>query len=558
MMAPSENLPPRESAASAERAVADVVAETWPGGMGPPVVLLGGSRGERVAALLAGPLRGNRQPIVVVLPLEAEPAHHASVLLGEWANFDAERVRVVVAEDPSDALDRVFRDHAPPRLRGATVVSGDVRLPDELFERWRSRLQRRHDDETDLLSRKHGRFRSIVATRHAHPRPRTIFGAADGSTTALRHLGVDIVRAANRIDIAGDFLVLDHLRDPFRPVRRLEALLDAAPDLLLSFVASRQRDWGAIAEGIPTLSYWSSDPGRYGLDTMRFTADDLVCVSDAAWVEHFARRGVPAHHLPLATCLHDALPCAYGLTAPEPEDAKVLLVGNLPSPLDVLPRSMHGLGPAIDRLVERDADRPDWSAADAARTLAASERIEAGELSLVTRAIEFAATRHDRIRAARLLFDAGVPLRIHGCPRWAEALAGTPVAACWAGLLADRRASAIAFRTALAVVNLVSRNGRDGVNMRVFDAAACGAVLATNDTPGLHAAFDVGREVLAFRTVDELPDLLRPVLADPSRRAAIRCAGAARARRDHTWEERLERVIGWLAERSGHPGRAVA
>ncbi len=524
--------------------------EVWPGGMGPPVILLGAGNGALLRELLDGPLAGSRQPIAIIVPASCRDRFEASVAAGAWDGIDRDRVRFAIGDDPSAALDRAFADLGPARLHGASILVGDERLSDDERQRCMSILAQRHRGELQSIEAASGRFRAAVRTRVLPPR--SVFGAADRSTTALRFLGADLIAAARQLGLRGTFLELDHRHDPFRPLRRLEALLEAQPDCLLSFVASRQRDWGAIAAGIPTLSYWSSDPTRYDIERMGFGEDDLVCVSDAAWTESFARIGVRAHHLPLASGLRAALDPA--LDRSECERNRVLLVGNLPAAEDVLPSDLHALLPSIHGAAAEFLDCADGCTADAfARSLAR----EPLQRATVARAIEFAATRLERLRVATTLAAANVPLRIHGCARWQPALAGTAAEGLWEGALGDRASSAAAFRNAAAVINVVSRNGRDGVNMRVFDVAACGGVLVSSDTPGLRRAFAVGHEAVAFSTVAALPELVRPLLDDPSRRAAIRAAAETRALRDHTWEARWRRVFVLLAERCVGAERAV-
>lgn len=517
--------------------------ETWPGGMGPPVILLGAGTGRLLRELLDGPLAGSRQPIAVIVPSSCRERFEAGVAAGAWDDVDRTRVRFAIGDDPSAAFDQAFADIGPARLHGASILIGDELLSEEERRRCMSTLSARHLREIGTLEAATRMFHAAGQSRSTPPR--SVFGAADRSTTALRFLGADLVAAARRLGLRGDFLELDHRRDPFRPLRRLEALLDAKPDCLLSFVASRHRDWGSITAGIPTLSYWSSDPTRYDIDRMRFGEDDLVCVSDAAWTEPFSRIGVSAHHLPLASGLHASIEPARIL--PECERDRVILVGNLPAAEDVLPSDLHALVPSIHAAATEFLDGPADGTAD---ELSRSVARDSDQRERIARAIEFAATRLERLRVAITLAEAKVPLRVHGCARWQQALAGTAAEGLWCGALDDRALSAAAFRNAAAVINVVSRNGRDGVNMRVFDVAACGGVLVSNDTPGLRRSFVVGREVLAFSGVSELPELLRPLLDDPSRRAAIRAAAEARARRDHTWEARWQRVFALLADRT--------
>ncbi|MCG2740381.1 MAG: glycosyltransferase, partial [Syntrophaceae bacterium] len=65
----------------------------------------------------------------------------------------------------------------------------------------------------------------------------------------------------------------------------------------------------------------------------------------------------------------------------------------------------------------------------------------------------------------------------------------------------------------------------------------------TEDHPELETVYNVGREIIAYRGFDDLLAKIRRLLANPGEADAIRQAGYRRARRDHTWEMRFEKVF---------------
>jgi hypothetical protein len=497
-----------------------------------------------VRSLIADGSPSERRPIVVIVTGDERARFEASVGRGEWDDIDRSLVRFALTDDPRTALDHAFPEWVPARVHGASLVVGDSAMPPSEQQRWTEGFRRRHLAELEELTELRRRFASRPPDRSGPPR--SVFGAADVSTTALKHLGNELAAAAIALGLRAEFHTFDHQRDPFRPIRRLEALLRAAPQCLLSFVTSRDRDWGPITAGIPTVSYWSSDPLRYALDAMRFTSDDFVAVSSQRWIAHFAERGIEARHVPLASGLDD--PCRED--PPEESHCDTLLVvGHLPSPLDVLPRDLHGRADELHALAASGVDDP--TASDGLA------RTDAERLAL-RRGLAFAITARERRAAAITLAHAGLPLRVHGCARWRNALADTPAEGAWCGPLIDRAASALAFRHAAAVVNVVSRTNADDLNMRVLDVAASGGVILSNDSPSLHAAFAVPNEALAYRSLDELPEIARSLLADPGRRRAVRAAARARALRDHSWEARWRTLFAWMRERRSEPRRAAA
>ncbi len=90
----------------------------------------------------------------------------------------------------------------------------------------------------------------------------------------------------------------------------------------------------------------------------------------------------------------------------------------------------------------------------------------------------------------------------------------------------------------------------DFVNPRTFEIAACGAFQLVDRRDGLDRFFRIGGEVACF---DSLPDLRAKIaryLADPEERKAVAAMGRRRVLRDHTYERRMEEMIGHMV-RSG-------
>lgn len=84
---------------------------------------------------------------------------------------------------------------------------------------------------------------------------------------------------------------------------------------------------------------------------------------------------------------------------------------------------------------------------------------------------------------------------------------------------------------------LLCLKGRD------FEVPMSGGLYLTQDNPELRHVFEVGREILTYRNLDDCAARVGELLADPERAARIRRAGRARALRDHTWEKRWEQLL---------------
>jgi spore maturation protein CgeB len=86
-------------------------------------------------------------------------------------------------------------------------------------------------------------------------------------------------------------------------------------------------------------------------------------------------------------------------------------------------------------------------------------------------------------------------------------------------------------------------------SVRLFEAAACGVPVISDDWPGLDTLFGPGAEILVARTARDV----RELLAMPDeRRKQIGAAARQRFLRDHTPEQRARDL-----ERYCHEARSV-
>ena len=96
----------------------------------------------------------------------------------------------------------------------------------------------------------------------------------------------------------------------------------------------------------------------------------------------------------------------------------------------------------------------------------------------------------------------------------------------------------------------------DFVNPRTFELAACGAFQLV-DRRDLMPELFADDELACFSTMQELLEKIDYFLAHPEERAAFAERGRQRVLRDHTYHQRMERLIGFIKERKqGWPARA--
>lgn len=86
-------------------------------------------------------------------------------------------------------------------------------------------------------------------------------------------------------------------------------------------------------------------------------------------------------------------------------------------------------------------------------------------------------------------------------------------------------------------------SGSDANNLRLYEATGMGSLLVTDHRDNLHSLFSVGPEVVSYRTPTEAAELVCYYLDHPSEASQIAAAGQARTLRDHTWADRMQRLV---------------
>jgi spore maturation protein CgeB len=140
------------------------------------------------------------------------------------------------------------------------------------------------------------------------------------------------------------------------------------------------------------------------------------------------------------------------------------------------------------------------------------------------------------------LLATGVPLKLYGggFPRW---IGRTPLRKVHDGRPVFGEEKARVFRSAAGVLNTMYPAEIAGVNLRLFEAAGCGAAVLTEFRPTVPDLFATGDEVLTYRDFDELVDQAGRLLHEAGLSAKLGDAAAARAHHSHTYQQRLTVVL---------------
>lgn len=140
------------------------------------------------------------------------------------------------------------------------------------------------------------------------------------------------------------------------------------------------------------------------------------------------------------------------------------------------------------------------------------------------------------------LVRAGIPIAIYGPmpPAWIPI---DSVRRVHTGQYVTKTRKADVFRRARGVINNLHPAEFAGMNCRLFEAAASGAAVITEEREGLDALFDPGREVLPFASFEGLVAQCERVLGDRAVGALVGDAAATRAHAEHTYESRLTEIL---------------
>ncbi|MFH1708625.1 MAG: glycosyltransferase [Planctomycetota bacterium] len=103
------------------------------------------------------------------------------------------------------------------------------------------------------------------------------------------------------------------------------------------------------------------------------------------------------------------------------------------------------------------------------------------------------------------------------------------------------------YRTSRIVLDFHNTGGNTGFSLRVFEVLGAGAFLLSEYSRDTAQVFDIGREVVCFKTPEELVALIRKHLGDEAGRRMIAQAGAARVARDYTWDAVARRITATIA-----------
>jgi spore maturation protein CgeB len=361
---------------------------------------------------------------------------------------------------------------------------------------------------------------------------------------ALESLGHRVVKTAVHEKDSGDRLI----------ARFIEAIITFKPDFILTVNHLGLDEEGRIAEflksiELPVASWYVDSPS---LIVRAFDANITPYVSLFLWdksymseMESFGFESV--HYLPLGTDekLFRPLKARKHRKKIDPYRCDISFLGN--SMTEAVRKYNGKVHPDLHEAICRTAERisasgvppqsVDAFVSDGDRT--SFEGLSSREKMDFEAGVIWQATLNYRLACIRSF--NGHAVRIHGDRGWTELTEDSSVDL--KEPLHYYREAPLLYNATKINFNATSLQMRSAVNQRVFDVPACGAFILTDYRDSLHELFDVGREIIAYESIEEIPEKAGYYLSHDEERRAIAEKGRERVIRDHTYRRRMESLI---------------
>jgi spore maturation protein CgeB len=96
----------------------------------------------------------------------------------------------------------------------------------------------------------------------------------------------------------------------------------------------------------------------------------------------------------------------------------------------------------------------------------------------------------------------------------------------------------------LGTLNILqATNTVNGLNLRAFEAPCAGGVGLYPDVKDLRLSFEPGKEILTYRTVNEIAEIMARLRKDPDKADAVYLAGSKRVLAEHTYRNRAAQIL---------------
>ncbi|RMH07664.1 MAG: hypothetical protein D6704_04695 [Nitrospirae bacterium] len=151
--------------------------------------------------------------------------------------------------------------------------------------------------------------------------------------------------------------------------------------------------------------------------------------------------------------------------------------------------------------------------------------------------------------------ERGIDMKVWGGYR--HQFVGSPILKCWQGQIwGEEQVKALCAAKIGLNFHVDHEPGEldRGANVRTFELAACGVFQLLQRIPGIEEFFEEDKEIVCFDSADEMIDKIQYYLRHENERDRIAAAARRRVLAEHTWNDRVLRMLNFMTELA-HPGR---
>ncbi len=141
--------------------------------------------------------------------------------------------------------------------------------------------------------------------------------------------------------------------------------------------------------------------------------------------------------------------------------------------------------------------------------------------------------------------------------RWRRHAKDTAVLKSYRGFLRNEEELCALYNTARINLNITAGQGKTSANFRVFNITASGGLLLTDYKEDLDDLFEIGKEIVCYRTPEELREKAEYYLSQPAAADRIAGAGHHRTVSQHTFTHRATALLNYATGKK-KPIKAMA
>lgn len=162
------------------------------------------------------------------------------------------------------------------------------------------------------------------------------------------------------------------------------------------------------------------------------------------------------------------------------------------------------------------------------------------------REFELFIQNHARSKYRKGIIESALPFgpHLYGDDGWQKYIKKS--GAQYLGRIDNRIGLPTLYSSSAINLNVTVPQIRDSFSHRAFEIPACNGFLLSDYRPEVEQFFEFDREIVCFRTPEEMADKIRYYLQHPSQRNAIAEQGRQRVCSEHTYKHRIKHIIALL------------